>query len=190
MVKHGRWLTVDKYGDPDLKADLEGPATVLPFGDESVDLLLCTEVLEHLRSGSALVSEFARVLKPEGRAIISVPNIASMKSRFAVLRGGLPHLAASGDCGPPLGGTGLLDGNEWVAGHVVDFNESRLVGYLNRNGLEVTDHASVPFNIGNRIRTGGYVVGGRLPRRWLDYLLVAATPQRKGLGAKARARGL
>jgi len=47
----------------------------LPFKDKSVDFLICTEVIEHLKKkdGERLLKEIDRVCK--GRAIVSTPNI-------------------------------------------------------------------------------------------------------------------
>ena len=41
---------------------------------ESVDVILCTEVLEHIERPGAAIAEFARVLRPGGRALVSTPN--------------------------------------------------------------------------------------------------------------------
>jgi len=46
--------------------------TDLPFGDDSFDLVLCLEVLEHLREPGAAVAELARVGSRD--VIISVPH--------------------------------------------------------------------------------------------------------------------
>lgn len=46
----------------------------MPFGDQTFDIVLCTEVLEHLRSPRAGVSELTRVVRPGGRLIITTPN--------------------------------------------------------------------------------------------------------------------
>jgi len=48
----------------------------LPLGDNSVDLLLSFEVLEHVRNESAALHEFSRVMRPGAEAVISVPNKA------------------------------------------------------------------------------------------------------------------
>jgi len=45
----------------------------LPFRRASVDLIVASDVLEHVEDDSAALREMLRVLKPEGRAIISVP---------------------------------------------------------------------------------------------------------------------
>ena len=46
----------------------------LPVDDHAYDCVVCLELLEHLPRPVDLLAEFARVLKPEGRAIVSVPN--------------------------------------------------------------------------------------------------------------------
>ncbi len=46
----------------------------LPFRDESMDAVICLEVLEHLPDDRPAVAEITRILKPGGRAIVSVPS--------------------------------------------------------------------------------------------------------------------
>jgi SAM-dependent methyltransferase len=46
----------------------------LPFGDASFDRVIASEVLEHIQDDATAVSELARVLKPGGRAAITVPR--------------------------------------------------------------------------------------------------------------------
>lgn len=45
----------------------------LPFENASFDTVLCTQVLEHVPEPAALMHEMARVLKPSGRLILTVP---------------------------------------------------------------------------------------------------------------------
>jgi ubiquinone/menaquinone biosynthesis C-methylase UbiE len=55
--------------------DVFGDGRRLPFPDGSFDTVLSTEVLEHVMSPGAVVAEMARVLKPEGRLLLTVPFI-------------------------------------------------------------------------------------------------------------------
>lgn len=173
-VEHSEWSTVDKFGTPDIIADLDGPTAQLPLPDRSVDSIFCTEVLEHLAAGSALVREMARVLTPDGTAIISVPNMVSAKARAYYALGRMPSMAAAGDCGRELGGTGILTDDGWVAGHLVDFNEKRLDAYLRRGGLEVVDRQTIPLYLGTPPNTR--IIFPWMPRRLADYIVVAARP--------------
>jgi SAM-dependent methyltransferase len=46
---------------------------VMPFADNSFDCALCIEVLEHAEDPELLVAEMARVLRPGGELLLSVP---------------------------------------------------------------------------------------------------------------------
>ncbi len=46
----------------------------LPYANDSFDLVLSHEVLEHVQDDAQAVAEIVRVLKPKGRAIVFVPN--------------------------------------------------------------------------------------------------------------------
>jgi SAM-dependent methyltransferase len=54
---------------PDIFAD----AARLPLSDASVDAVVCLEVLEHLGEPQLALAEFARVLKPGGAMLFSMP---------------------------------------------------------------------------------------------------------------------
>jgi SAM-dependent methyltransferase len=54
---------------PDVFAD----AARLPLQDASIDTVLLLEVLEHLRHPREALSEIARVLRPGGRLLVTVP---------------------------------------------------------------------------------------------------------------------
>lgn len=62
-------VTIDS--DPERKPDIVGDAHALPFPSASFALVLCTEVLEHLRDPRAAVLEMARVLAPGGRLLLT-----------------------------------------------------------------------------------------------------------------------
>ena len=48
-------------------------ATALPYANGSFRYVLCSEVLEHLEDDDAAVAEMARVLRPDGRVVVTVP---------------------------------------------------------------------------------------------------------------------
>lgn len=48
-------------------------AGMLPLPDAGADLVTSIEVLEHLTEPAAAVDEFARVCRPDGRVVVSVP---------------------------------------------------------------------------------------------------------------------
>lgn len=49
-------------------------ASNMSFEDESFDMIICTETLEHVLSQLETLQEFHRVLKPNGKIFLSVPN--------------------------------------------------------------------------------------------------------------------
>lgn len=51
-------------------ANVEG----LPFADNTFDVILCTEVLEHLLNVQPGIAELARICRPGGRVIFSTPS--------------------------------------------------------------------------------------------------------------------
>jgi SAM-dependent methyltransferase len=75
------------YESPHVKrADL----LALPFDSSSFDAALCLDVLEHveLLSQPRALSEVARVLKPGGSLLLSVPNLAHLHCRIRFLFSG------------------------------------------------------------------------------------------------------
>lgn len=54
----------------DYTADLN---TVLPLPEKYVDTVLCTDVLEHIKHPHFLFKEMSRILKSEGKIILTVP---------------------------------------------------------------------------------------------------------------------
>ncbi len=53
--------------------DFECPADKVPLPDAAVDGILCTEVLEHVPEPLAVWREFHRLLRPQGRVLLSTP---------------------------------------------------------------------------------------------------------------------
>lgn len=67
------YVGVDIAGNP--VADLEGRVEDLPVGDESFDMVLCTQVLEHCDDPAAAVREFRRVVAPGGVVLASTHGV-------------------------------------------------------------------------------------------------------------------
>ena len=57
-----------------LTTSMVDAAKPLPFGDASVDLIICLDLLVHLPQPQAAVRELYRVLKPGGAALIDASN--------------------------------------------------------------------------------------------------------------------
>jgi SAM-dependent methyltransferase len=82
------------YSSPRVR---RGSLTSLPYRDGEFDAALCLDVLEHLRLDEQprALAELHRVLKPGGRLLVSVPNLAHLQSRIHfLLRGRLIRTAS------------------------------------------------------------------------------------------------
>jgi 2-polyprenyl-3-methyl-5-hydroxy-6-metoxy-1,4-benzoquinol methylase len=63
----------------------------LPFGDESFDVVVAGELLEHLRDPQRVVADVRRVLRPGGTFVASVPNAYRLKNRVRFVLGRKPE---------------------------------------------------------------------------------------------------
>lgn len=69
-IEHERALAALARAD----AIVLGVGEQLPFADNSFDLILSNEVIEHVTDDRASVAEMARVARPGGRIVIFAPN--------------------------------------------------------------------------------------------------------------------
>nr|MBC7245826.1 class I SAM-dependent methyltransferase [Chloroflexota bacterium] len=60
----------------------------IPFPDEHFDIVICTDLLEHLFDPKFVLQEIRRVLRKDGYAILAVPNHFFWYMRLRVLVGG------------------------------------------------------------------------------------------------------
>ncbi|HLV68847.1 MAG TPA: methyltransferase domain-containing protein [Polyangiaceae bacterium] len=93
-------VTIDvenRSGDVTHIADIQDMPVI---GTRSVDTIVCTEVLEHVPRPWDAVSEMARVLKPGGLLILSVPHLSPLHEEpndyFRYTRFGLASLLERG----------------------------------------------------------------------------------------------
>jgi SAM-dependent methyltransferase len=111
----GRLLGAEVYPEPAREAvergievaevDLESES--LPWADASVDVVVCNQVLEHLKNIWLPMSEMHRVLRPGGHAILSVPNLGSLHNRLLLAVGRQPTSVRV--LGPHVRGYTLLE---------------------------------------------------------------------------------
>jgi ubiquinone/menaquinone biosynthesis C-methylase UbiE len=55
------------------KIDFVGDIASIPVASESFDVVLCTEVLEHVPEPIAAIAEFSRILRPGGTVLLTAP---------------------------------------------------------------------------------------------------------------------
>jgi SAM-dependent methyltransferase len=128
-----------------LRADLNA----VPFGDATMDVVLCAEVLEHMTNPRAAIAEMARILKPGGYAVITTPNSKNPLERLGsaidtCCRGGLKKMFWSGQdavTAPPLAAAVGL-------GHVSVYPYKTWQGWLQAAGLPVIKKVRGPLIFG------------------------------------------
>jgi 2-polyprenyl-6-hydroxyphenyl methylase/3-demethylubiquinone-9 3-methyltransferase len=68
-------LATERSRESDIKIDFQlGTATDLPWSDESMDVCLVPELLEHVQDWERCLDEFARVIKPGGVLFLTTTN--------------------------------------------------------------------------------------------------------------------
>lgn len=63
-------------------ADVKADICNLPFKDNSYDIILCNHVLEHIPDDTKAMEELYRVLKPNGMAILQIPQDLNRAQTF------------------------------------------------------------------------------------------------------------
>jgi 2-polyprenyl-3-methyl-5-hydroxy-6-metoxy-1,4-benzoquinol methylase len=66
----------------------------VPELDESFDLVIASEVIEHLIMPDRVLEEFTRVLRHGGHVLVTVPNVAFWRFRVQALSGQVPSVTA------------------------------------------------------------------------------------------------
>lgn len=119
---------------PIQQGDLNGE---LPFADRSFHHVTCLEGLEHIENPQQAIREFARVLRPGGTVIVSVPNILNIEERMKwLLYGYTSHFK-------PMSRAHVerlraeYDNREEIAAHVNPIAYSELRYILEKNGFQI-----------------------------------------------------
>ena len=94
-----------------------GDALALPFPDGSFDVVIASEVLEHVPADAAAMTELCRVLRPGGRLAVTVPRAMPERVCWGLSR----------------------EYHETPGGHVRIYRGDDLRRRLERAGLRVTD---------------------------------------------------
>ena len=72
IFKNLEYSTSDLFlNDVDLKLDIQN----INLRSDTFDLILCNHVLEHIPDDRKAMRELARILKPKGLAILTIPGI-------------------------------------------------------------------------------------------------------------------
>lgn len=81
LFGHCDYVTQDWAASPHpgaRSADIVADLAALPLPDGDIDLVVCTEVLEHIAEPGRALEEVARVLRPGGRLLMTVPFVVEL----------------------------------------------------------------------------------------------------------------
>jgi len=94
----------------------------IPFDDASFDVVFAGEIIEHVFEIDLLMQEIRRILRPDGFAVFTTPNLAALGRRLMLLVGMNPHIEISfRDCG--------------AAGHIRYFIRDTMNALLKKHGF-------------------------------------------------------
>jgi SAM-dependent methyltransferase len=110
---------------PFTRLDLADP---LPFPDGAFDEVISIEVFEHSPAPYALLAEVARILRPGGRLVFSVPNPMHAVSRLSFLLTGFYHMYLPPSAQPRNAGR--------LCGHIMPLPQQYWRYGFRRAGLE------------------------------------------------------
>lgn len=135
-------------------------AATLPFADHMFDVVICTEVLEHLFNPLQAAGEIRRVLQPGGVLIATVPNVAYWRWRLDLL---INQWGPSND--------ERAAQQPWEDPHIRFFNISSLQRMLEIAGFR-------PVRVGGHFGLFlGHLPGLRYARRYLLRTRLGGAPQ-------------
>ncbi len=115
-------------------------ASLLPFGDGSFDVVVCSEVLEHLLEPQLATAEAFRVLRQGGRFIVTVPNAAYWRDRVDALFGVWQP-----------GGDDRGRTEPWRSPHIRFFRPPTLRGMLLGAGFDHVEVTGIPSPVFGRV---------------------------------------
>lgn len=125
-VYEGPAAEAEESGMEVARIDLE--AERLPWPDASVDVVVCNQVLEHLKNVWLPMTEMHRVLRPGGHAVLSVPNLASLHNRVLLAMGRQPTSIRV--FGPHVRGYAFREFRDFVAqGGAYEVEQARTAGF-------------------------------------------------------------
>ncbi|MNK22766.1 bifunctional 3-demethylubiquinone-9 3-methyltransferase/ 2-octaprenyl-6-hydroxy phenol methylase [compost metagenome] len=82
---HAGDLFPEFFRVPDLRCEFVDLGRPFPYGDRSMDFILCQEGVEHVSDQYHVFCEFSRVLKDKGTLLVTIPNYSNLRSRLSYL---------------------------------------------------------------------------------------------------------
>lgn len=131
---------LERYVNDTKRCGVKLDAQHLPFGDNSFDVIVSDDVIEHLVDTDSYAREIFRVLSPRGWLLLSTPNLAAWFNRIALVFGIQPafsEVSFEKIFGRP--------GND-IVGHLRLFTSRSTCEFLNYHGFEIIDLRGARFD--------------------------------------------
>jgi SAM-dependent methyltransferase len=106
------------------------------IAENRYDVVVASEVIEHVFSTDRFLDKVANILKPGGRLVLTTPNIATFGRRLMLLLGRNPHLEYHEGSGQ--------------AGHIRYWTFSDMIEQLERIGFKIKKACSDEVNFNAR----------------------------------------
>jgi 2-polyprenyl-3-methyl-5-hydroxy-6-metoxy-1,4-benzoquinol methylase len=135
----------------------------LPLEPGSFDVVLCGDLIEHLRNPEAFLVRVRPLLRPNGRLVLTTPNVANWSMRLGLLAGRWRYTER-----------GILDHT-----HTHLFTRKTLAETLERAGYRIeTLDFTVPLPVLRNVATerAAHAIGRLRPSLFAYQFVVAATP--------------
>jgi 2-polyprenyl-3-methyl-5-hydroxy-6-metoxy-1,4-benzoquinol methylase len=135
----------------------------LPFEPASFDVVLCGDLIEHLRDPERFLARVRPLLRTDRRLLLTTPNVANWANRLGLLAGRWRYTDR-----------GILDRT-----HLHLFTRATLVETLRRAGYRVVqlDYTVPVPGVGSpRVEGAAHAIGGLRPQLFAYQFVVAAAP--------------
>jgi len=85
------WNDQLRVDAPSYHLNLDQPFQCRDVGNKPFDVIVASEIIEHVENPSSLLRSCASVLGPDGRLVVTTPNVAYVIARLQWLRRGYPN---------------------------------------------------------------------------------------------------
>lgn len=118
------------------KVDIEKDR--VPFPKESFDVIIATEIIEHIYDTDKFLEKVYSLLKKGSFLVLTTPNLATLGRRILLLMGKNPLIEIS------------CDKKAYNVGHIRYFTKTTLLELLRKHGFKIDIFRSDVINFDNR----------------------------------------
>lgn len=112
-----------------------------PFPNDFFDIIIASQLIEHLINPDNLLLEASRMLKPDGMFLLSLPNLCAFHNRILILLGMQPTTLPCSTkviLGNPMRGLKPID-------HIRGFSPAGIKEMIRYYGFEVVEYVGIGY---------------------------------------------